>query len=319
MKYILLISIIFGFSYAQMEKTLCYKSAVSTSSKNIENELFEGGECQGIKSITDMKKEGWSVSKKRTTNEEYIYILHRTEGSVQKASVRNIKLDFKERSDRVYNVTDETAEVKIPGLQSGQSGIIVHTHPNGSQMVLANAVVTSSMGDSSQLKFEYFDDVIQTALPKSNLKVKEGDKFILNHLYSTSIIIAPNSESFRNVRKMFRDVNFLHADIFSADLKREGVEKPDIDHFKIFCKYQNIGTLFFVIDDMVHIVDAKSFNILESYLIDYSITEVALPFYTRVDISSSMASIKSLYSSIFNLGATEVDNYNAYYSDMLGI
>jgi hypothetical protein len=314
MRLLLSILLFISFSHAVTQKTMCYKQSIGIPS-NIESKKFEGGECKGEKSIDDMKNEGWSIDNVKIMGSDYIYILKKEatkEVSFDrvKKTQNTIKLNFNEKSTAIYNVKENSAYIKIGNLKVGQSGIITHKSSDGTSIILANAIVVDTNKNESKIEFEYFSDIVQTALPKSNLKVTNSDIFVLNHLYNTSIIVAPNSESFRNVRKIFRNINFLHTDIFSSDLKRENIEKPEPEHFKIFCKYQNISTIFFVIKNRVYIVDAKSFKILQSHRIYYKSEEAQLPFYTRVEFKTF---------GFFSFFKSEVENYNSYYSNMLGI
>ncbi len=48
-------------TYANAQTTMCFKQA-HENMVTIENTKLDGGECASIKSATDMKKEGWSVS-----------------------------------------------------------------------------------------------------------------------------------------------------------------------------------------------------------------------------------------------------------------
>lgn len=83
MKYILILVILITSMTAKT--TMCYKNGWDDPS-NIEQQIFNGGECKGSNSIDDMKKLGWKVEdiKLSTKNDKinYIYILKSTNRSI---------------------------------------------------------------------------------------------------------------------------------------------------------------------------------------------------------------------------------------------
>ena len=151
-------------------------------------------------------------------------------------------------------------------------------------ILVSNAYVISSNENSSKLKLMPFLGLKQNALPTSNRKAVEGDFVILNYLYDKSIIIAPNQDSFTEVRSKYPDNNFLHSDLFAAELKYEGEPFPSKELIQEYASSQNIGTIFFVIGNKVYITDSKTFAILDSDTVLFNNTEDAkMPFYTRID------------------------------------
>jgi hypothetical protein len=93
----------------------------------------------------------------------------------------------------------------------------------------------------------------------------------------------------------------------------------------------------------VHVIDAKTFEVLHAYDIMYSNTQEQLPFYTRVaeidkafwdiDFSKYIEIIKNVVAineqteeeyltedlNLKNGAKTEQINYNAYYETLLGL
>ncbi|QKF80926.1 c-type cytochrome [Halarcobacter ebronensis] len=73
---------IFTLSIATAQTTMCFKENHKDMS-TIENTNLNGGECNGTKSLTQMKKEGWEVADINITptndGKNYIYILKKDE------------------------------------------------------------------------------------------------------------------------------------------------------------------------------------------------------------------------------------------------
>lgn len=228
----------------------------------------------------------------------------------------NISLN--EDNLKIYEVKNNTAKISKGNLVIGQSGVINHFDKSKRSIILANAQVIKSFNDYSVIKFYAFNDLEQDAIPKSKKEVSNSDTFILNFLYSSSLLITPNQESFVKVRNMFPNHNFIHSDILASFLKLEKEPYPEKDLMQKFTLRENIGTVFYVFDNKVYVIDAKSYKKVLVRNINYSQTAIQLPFYTRV---------KNIEKSSFDFSSTKYINekdskkiqYNSYYKYFLGI
>ena len=77
-----------------------------------------------------------------------------------------------------------------------------------------------------------------------------------------------------------------------------------------FCKAQNIGTIFFIIDKTAYKVDTKTFKIIETTSLNYDNKEYSSPFYTRVE---------DIRRGTFDYDDEKIKNYNQHYKKLLGL
>lgn len=272
--------------------TVCYKNNWEKPS-TIETVALEGGECKGEFSLKQMKAKGWFVEdiliKGAKKGLNYSYVLNTTNPvKVTKEDVKkNIQskkpVSFDKSDILISNVSGKTATINIGNLKVGQSGIIEHKYDNGKTLIISSAYVQESSSSSSTLKFIPFVGLNQNAIPTSNRTPENGDRFMLNYLYDESLLIAPNAESFRNVRNKFQNNNFPHSDIFAAYLKVNTNPTPNKNEIQEYALSQNMGTIFIVIETNVYIVDSRTLTILGKRPVSYLPGNEAMPFYTRVE------------------------------------
>ncbi len=349
-KLLLLCASLFVAQNLSAKTTVCYKKDWNKPS-TIESTALDGGVCAGEYSLYQMKKDGWFIKdiKIKSSNKglNYTYILTNVNPiDINKNQIsdnlRAQKLNFNQTFQNIINVSGNTATINIGNLKIGQSGIIKHTYKDGNQIIVSSAYVTSSNESSSQIKFIPFLDLKQNAIPTSNRKVANGDKFLLNYLYDFSLLIAPNNESFKIVRKKYRDNTFLHSDVFAAYLKFIYRPQPTKEIIQDFALAQNMGTLFFVIDSNLYIVDTRTFAVLEKRPLNYLQNETQMPFYTRVEkikysiltenytkwfdfakkyISEDTKTEEEiLYGDLATSKSKDSDvDYNEYYKKLLGV
>ncbi len=331
--------------------TICYKNSWQTPS-SIETTKLDGGECKGEFSFKEMTKKGWILkdinitNAKKGLNYSYTFTNEKLVNMKKTTSINSNykKLNFKPIRAKLQNVKEDEAIINIPNLRIGQSAVIQHHYTNSQNLLIANAHVISSNDKSSTLKLTPFLDLKQNALPTSNRKAKNGDIAIVNYLYDTSLIIAPTQNAFFATRAKYRDNNFLHSDLFASQLKIKKEPLPSKQTIQNFAIAQNIGTLFFIIDNYVYIVDTKTFAILEKESISYNLAEdKIMPFYTRVEKIEANA-FTSIFGKLFSFSNSllkdekkseeeqlledkikaddlSMDNeiYNNYYKTLLGI
>jgi len=313
------------------QETICYKNDVEKPS-TVESIPLDGDICNGKLSVNEMKNTGWDILDIKITNSQnkfnYSYYFIKNENGNQVANntlakaptsvdfVTNKEFSVKTIGTKIDNIDNNKTTINIGNLIVGQSGIVVHIFDNDKRLIVSNAKVISSNANSSVIEFFKFDDLKQNAVPTSKREITKNDVLVLNYMYNSSLLIAPNLDSFQAVRDNFKLNNFIHSDIFAARLKVEHNPYPKKDDIQKFAIEQNLGTIFMVIENKVFVIDTKTFTILDSYLINYENKEVIKPFYTRIeDIEETIFSWS--YFDFFT-GKKSV-SYNDYYKKILGV
>lgn len=299
------------------QETICFKNGV-TSPSEIETTPLNGVICRGTLSVNDMKNDGWQILDIQIATVEsklnYSYYFYKNEKIQASPSIKaNSEFSIRPIGTKISNIENNKSNIEVGNLIIGQTGIIVHIYDNDKRAIVSNAKVISSNADSSVIEFFPFDDLKQDALPTSNRTVEVHDVLVLNYMYNSSLLITPNYDTFQAVRSEFKENNFIHSDIFAAKLKYKNKPYPTKEDIQEFAIEQNLGTVFFVLDNKIFIVDAKTFKVLTAYNFSYNEKEQQIPFYTRVeDIESSILEFN------FFLGGGNL-TYNEYYKQVLGI
>ena len=305
------------------QETVCFKNSVDKPS-SVESLPLDGGVCNGKISLNEMKTNGWEILDIKIVpdnskfNYTYYLIKNENKNSVEESSVKVEKsskenLSFKPMGVKIENMQDNKTTINVGNLAIGQSGIVVHIYDQDKRLIVSNAKVISSNNNSSVVEFFSFDDLKQDALPTSRRQIAIGDILVLNYMYNSSLLITPTLDSFQAIRAGFKLNNFIHSDILAAKLKINNKPYPTKKDFQEFAIEQNLGTIFFALDDKVYIVDTKTFIILESYVLSYSKDETMMPFYTRVEEIESSILDFSLFSDKKTL------SYDDYYKRILGL
>jgi hypothetical protein len=304
------------------QETVCFKNDVEKPS-TIETIALDGGVCKGKISLNEMKENGWDVldikivPSQNKFNYTYYFIKNETQNSLGNKIVDNdySKKNFsiKPMGMKIENIQDNKSTINVGNLIVGQSGIVVHIYDNDKRLIVSNAKVISSNSNTSVVEFFKFDDLKQDALPTSKREVEIGDVLVLNYMYNSSLLITPTQDSFQSVRDNFKLNNFIHSDIFAAKLKVNNKPYPTKEDFQSFAIEQNLGTIFFALNNKVYIVDTKTFTILDSYSFAYENSEGKMPFYTRVEEIEESILDFSFFSDKKEL------NYDEYYKRILGL
>jgi hypothetical protein len=270
-----------------------------------------------------MKAKGWSIKDIKLTPTKsgfnYTYVLQ--QGKVvdilnfSKKEVAK-KINFDSTKTTISELNNNKAKILIPNLKIGQSGIIVHKYQGNNSIIVSSAFVVNSNSQYSTIELTPFNGLVQKAIPTSKREPKDGDTFILNYLYNSSLLIAPNDEVFRSVRNSYFKHNFLHADIFGAYLKDKSLPRPTKKDIQKYAVSQNIGTIFFVIKNRVYVVDTLTFKIIESTYVKNDSSKEQMPFYTRVEDIK-----KAPLDFDFNFFGSSDEElpYNEYYKKLLGL
>lgn len=326
-------SLLLCATYANAQNTICYKSDWN-SPATIENTPLDGGECKGEFSVSQMKQKGWNVIDIKVESKEnklnYSYLLSTNIKNKDIQAKKENKLSFRPIGLKLDNIENNKSTISVGNLIVGQSGMVMHMFSNNKKMIIANAEVIESNKTTSVIKFSEYNDLKQDAIPTSNRTIQKDDVLVLNYLYTSSLVIAPNQETFQIVRSNFKHNNFLHSDIFAAKLKIDDTPYPTQSDIRNFAIEQNLGTVFIVVDDKVNVVDTKTFTLLTTFNIDYNKNDAQLPFYTRVDkIEESTIESLSNFSisdlDFLNLLGTKKEkkydrsNYEDYYKHILGL
>ena len=208
---------------------------------------------------------------------------------------------------KVSEVSDNKAKISIGDLIIGQSGVIIDKN----SMIIAIASVIKSDTKDSEIKFYKTTILKQDAVPRSNLDVANGDKLILNHLYGTSLAIVPNYESKKLLEKLYPNQIFLSEDFFASHLKLNDTPIPTQDDIQEFCNNQQIGTLFFVINQKLYIVDVITFKVLKVQNLNQNLKQdkIKVPFYSKIE---------EIKKGFWDFGDDNITDYNKYYRKMIG-
>lgn len=302
------------------QETVCYKNGVEKPS-TIETIGLDGEICNGKLTIEDMKSDGWDILDIKilpSSNKfNYTYYFYKNENATKttnpKENIVKGNFSIKPIGTKVENIQNNRTTIDQGNLIVGQTGIVVHIYDNDKRQIVANAKVISSTNNSSVVEFFEFADLKQDALPTSIRKAEKGDVLVLNYMYNSSLLIAPTLDSFQTVRENFKLNNFLHSDIFAAKLKVDNNPYPTKEDIQQFAIQQNLGTIFFVLDNKIFIVDTKTFAVLQTYAYAYESNEKQKPFYTRVEEIEESIFDFSFFSDKKSL------SYDDYYKRILGI
>jgi len=322
-KFLLItIIILLSLTVANAKTTVCYKKDW-TSPSTIETAPLDGGECEGKYSLTQMKEMGWSVldiqiaSEQNNLSYQYLLTSDKIEQTKQvqvQENVNSVKqLSFKAIGVKIENVENSKTTINVGNLIIGQSGVVIHIYDNDKRLIVANAEVIESNESTSVIKFSKFNDLIQDAIPTSNRTVEKNDILVLNYLYTASLLIAPDLDTFQTIRSNFKYNNFLHSDIFATKLKQDNMPYLTKKYIQKYAISQNLGTIFIVANQNIYVLDTKTLKVLTSYKISYDTKKSEMPFYTRVaDIETSNLDIE-IFSDKKSIP------YDEYYKRMLGL
>ena len=313
---ILLLSFVF-ISTLFAQTTLCYKENTAQATKNYKLTL-DGGECQGKLSPSQMKQKGWhidysQVSKSGTLfNHLYIFKkktidpnspIAKKEKMKARVEKQKLALDLSQKELQLTNVTTNQAKLNYGNLKIGQSGIIVHNYGNNT-LIVGEAIIISSNQNNSILKIISSNVLNQNAIPTSTIKPANGDIFVLNHMYNSSLIIVPNFETYQEVKALYPKQNFINPDIFAAYLKIQSTPVPKPKDLQKFCKDNDLGTIFISVNNELYILDTNSFKILHKTLLLTKNNDTQTPFFTKVT---------DIKQHFWSFGDKRIYNYNNYY------
>ncbi len=203
---------------------------------------------------------------------------------------------------------DDSSVLKIPAmdLKIGENGIISRV-VNNNEFIIANAEVSAIEGGVAIIKTSDFTQMREKYLPKPYAKVAEGDKITFRILYDRALLIAPNQQSYQEIAEKFKQIDFVHSDIFATFLSKEGENMPRVADFAAFCTQYDVGLVFIAGKNRVEILNCQSFKVLDSA--DFAPKDLSanLPFFTRIG--------KESIDELFN--AKKFSEYYAYFENLV--
>ncbi len=218
-------------------------------------------------------------------------------------------INLQMQTAKIFDLTEKTAKINISNLIVGQSGVVLK-EIDGNTIILSRAFVQQSNETGSIIEFIDKKILFQDAIVTSLLKPSNNDKFVLNHLYNTSLLIVANQEAKKSVQKLYPKQNFLNEDFFALDLKLNNTPIPTQEIITEFAQAQQIGTIFIVVQNNLFIVDSLTFKVIHTSQIKNEETETMVPFLTKIN---------DIKSTIFSFNANQIKDYNLYYLKLLGI
>lgn len=203
---------------------------------------------------------------------------------------------------------DNFTSIKIPAmdLQVGDSGIISR-EINGNEFIIAEAQVAEITEGVAVVSVSEFSQMREKYLPKPKAQVAEGDKITFRILYDKALLIAPNQSAYQGITDNFKNIDFLHSDIFATFLAKEGENMPKIADFAKFCAKFDLGLVFVALQNRIEILNCASFKILDSKTLNLADLSVNLPFFTRI----SNETIKEIFNE------KKFEPYFAYFENLI--
>ena len=317
----LLLLFLFSISSLVAETTLCYKKDAKNDSlgKTI---LLNGGECQGKLSILSMEKKNWELSDTKIVKDNgifnHIYIFNKEtkedeitstiSASTSKYASTVKKIDLRSKKLEIYDLANNKAKIKIANLKIGQSGVIVHNSSKADSIIIAVAQVIDTNAEYSTIQIEKKSIVKQDAIPTSKHLASNGDTFILNHIYSSSLLIVPNSKAKALVVLNYPNQKFLSEDFFASYLKVISTPVLNKEDIMDFAQSQQIGTIFIVIKNTLYIKDSISFKTIDKVSLNINNSDTQVPFYSK---------IQKIEKGLLDFGDDKIADYNLFYSSLV--
>ena len=207
------------------------------------------------------------------------------------------------------DAVNETATIKLEGVDVGVSGFLVHTIAENHSSILRNVHVISydKVTQISTLRMSEFTALRNNALPTGKWQPQVGDSVELAFGYSRALLIAPSEEIYHQITKSVK-VQWVHVDIFATVLSYRGHPTPLKEDFSAMNVASSVGLLFIYLDKKLYTVDIQSFvilNVSEAPLVQDG---VKLPFYSRVE---------TIEANWWGEGSDFLEDYEPHYYELL--
>ena len=309
-----IISIIFLTSVLFSQTILCYKKNLPTQNLYKDIEL-SGSNCNG-KSLNELLKNGWKLNESKVVKNklnifDHIYILSKQIDfkTIKPKELTRIVFNNKPIKAYITSIQNSSATIPLKNIQVGQTGIIIHKTKQNHMIIVGSGVVTKSNNINSTIQLLPAYLLNQPAIPTTKLKPQKHDIFILRHLYNTSLLIVPNLDAKQAVKNIYKKQNFLSEDFFATYLKIHQNPVPSKKDIQQFCKENQIGTIFIVVKKQLYILDAMTFNLLDTQYLDINNSKTNVPFFTN---------IKDIKKGFWDfLDRSKIEDYNSYYKAMI--
>ena len=153
-------------------------------------------------------------------------------------------------------------------VQKGLSGVVLCPYMK-EEIICAKAV---SFGDYAKLYV--YDELKNKAFALPIVYPKKNNKIIFGKNFKRIMIIAPNQQTYLEVKKRYKGNAIISPDVFLAFVDNE------VDKNKLikFAKIMDIGRYIFVLVDGIYEVDSYSFYVLSKK--EYKGTEFKNAFFT---------------------------------------
>lgn len=205
----------------------------------------------------------------------------------------------------ILTIDQNRATIKSVDAPIGSSGIVVHKFDENHSTIVAKVELI----DSNMVKFSIYEALKQESLPTPNILPKIGDKVILNYLYDRGLIIAPNFKMYDIIKKTYPNIEWLHPDLFVAQLSKDQNPVPKRKDFSKFCNKYAVGLVYIATNNRGFFVDCQSFKVIKDEKIKNLDNKIKLPFYSRID------EIKSSWLEFYK--DSKIKNYDEYYKNLM--
>jgi len=202
--------------------------------------------------------------------------------------------------------------VKLPSVDIGLSGVVVHTINDTHSIILKRAEVLSFDKEKklATIQLSEYNELQNDALPKSEYQVSSKDHVVLAIAYKRALLIAPTEEIYHKVTKRVQ-LEWVDSDFFATFLSAHGHPTPLIEDFRAMSDSYSVGLFIIYLNNKLYTVDAQSFKILSESdaLFDKQAEKmIKLPFYSHID---------EIEANWFGEGSSELKAYAPYYKALL--
>lgn len=217
-------------------------------------------------------------------------------------------VDLKQQIVDIYKIDKNNLYINKGNLKIGQSGVVIHNYKNNT-IILGKAIIIKSDEKFSIAKIDYKPIYNQDSIPTIKKLVSIEDKFILNHLYKTDIMIVPNFRTKKRLLELYPNQLFLNEDFLASYLKVENTPVPKKDDIINFCNKQQVGLIFLVVKNKLYIIDTQSFKVVDTKSLNIKDKSIKVPFFSNIE---------KIERGTFDFGAEKIEDYNKYYLNMIG-
>ncbi|RLA75157.1 MAG: hypothetical protein DRG11_02295 [Epsilonproteobacteria bacterium] len=229
----------------------------------------------------------------------------------QNITTKNSQIATQGAPTEIFDVSKNYAYIKTQNIKIGTSGIIVHTFKDGDEVILAKAIVISKEVGKTKISIKKFDTLKNNSVATTKKEPSIGDIFVPNHLYSNAIIIAPDMQTYKQIKEQHSYAHFLSSDIFASVLKIDNNPTPQKKDIQKFCFDNFVAIVYLYTQNNLYKIDVNSFKILQKYQLKTEKSNTILPFYSLVEDIK-----KGLFSWFSD---NDIGDYDKYYTRLIGV